>query len=90
MKGIPVDRVRRFLEKIAETEQEEISCTECFDLLPECVDRELGGQAIGPHWPRLEQHLQQCAVCRDEYETLRDLVQLDNDDRPVDPDPSSS
>ena len=82
--------LKRLLEKIAHTEDAEISCTECFDLLPECVDLEVAGRAMGQHWPRLQQHLEQCGVCRDEYETLRDLVQLENDGHPADPDPSSS
>jgi len=79
----------RFLEMIAATEVEEISCSECFDLLSRHVDLEIAGYGIDSQWARLQQHLHQCGVCRDEYETLKDLVRLDSDGRSVVPDPFS-
>jgi hypothetical protein len=62
------------LQNIADTEDEEISCSECFDLVSEYV--EVAGPA-GEVMPRLRQHLRQCGVCREEYEVLRDLVRMD-------------
>ncbi|HEV8615938.1 MAG TPA: hypothetical protein VGU22_10650 [Methylomirabilota bacterium] len=73
--------VRRLLQSIAETEDEEISCTECFDLVSQYVDLEVGGTAGDDTLPRLRQHLHECGVCREEYEVLRDLVQLEADGR---------
>ena len=74
--------LRRFLQRIADTQDEEISCTDCFDALSAAVDLEMAGTAVSRALPRLWQHLQQCAVCREEYETLRDLVRLEADGRP--------
>lgn len=74
--------LRRLLQGIADTQDEEISCTECFDVLSAAVDLELGGTVVAQALPRLRQHLQQCGVCREEYETLRDLVRLEADGRP--------
>jgi hypothetical protein len=73
--------VRRLLQDIADTDDEEISCTECFDLVPQYVDLEVAGQANDRTLPRLQQHLRQCRVCREEYEVLRDLVRRDADGR---------
>ena len=69
------------LRHIWETEDEEISCTECFDLVPQYVDLEIAGQASATTLPRLKQHLNQCGVCREEYETLRDLARLEAEGR---------
>jgi hypothetical protein len=69
------------LRHIWETEDEEISCTECFALVPQYVDLEIAGQAADTKLARLRQHLNQCGVCREEYETLRDLVRLEAKDR---------
>ena len=69
--------LRRFLRNIAETDDDEISCTECFDLAPQYVDLEVAGTVSEHTLPRLTQHLQQCGVCREEYEILRDLVRLE-------------
>ena len=68
------------LRHIWETEDEEISCTECFDLVPQYVDLEIAGQ-VADKLPRLRQHLNQCGVCREEYETLRDLARLESEGR---------
>jgi hypothetical protein len=70
------------LRHIRETADEEISCTECFELLPQYVDLEVAGQASEATLPRLRQHLDRCAVCRDEYETVRDLARLEAEGRP--------
>jgi len=70
--------LERLVQRIAETETDEISCSECFDLLPIGVEHELSGAAATPVQARLAQHLVQCGVCRDEYEVLRDLVRSDS------------
>lgn len=69
------------LRHVCGTEDEEISCTECFDLVPPYVDLEFAGH-VGPTTaPRLRQHLDQCGACREEYETLRDLRRLEAEGR---------
>lgn len=71
----------RLLRHLCDTEDEEISCTECFDLVPQYVDLEIAGHVGSTTLPRLRQHLDQCGVCREEYETLRDLRQLEAEGR---------
>jgi len=81
MEGNPdVERaaVRRLLRNIAETDPEEISCTDCFDLVASYVDLEVSGSDADHTLPRLRQHLQQCGVCREEYEILRDFVRRED------------
>jgi predicted anti-sigma-YlaC factor YlaD len=67
------------LRDVADTDDEEISCTECFDLVSEYVDLEVAGVVGDRTLPRLQQHLRQCGVCREEYEILRDLARLEAD-----------
>ena len=68
------DQLERLLRRISDTEPEEISCSECFDLLPVAVELELAGTDETSLSSRLAQHLGHCAVCREEYEVLRDFV----------------
>ncbi|HMD80818.1 MAG TPA: hypothetical protein VKE92_05885 [Anaerolineales bacterium] len=73
---------RRFdvwLRKIYETQDEEISCTECFDLVSHFVELETSGGNMATELPQVKQHLDQCRVCSDEYEMLRDLARLENE-----------
>jgi hypothetical protein len=73
------EHLDRLLRRIAATEPEEISCSECFDLLAAGVEIGLAGAAEHPGWARLAQHLAQCAVCQDEYDVLRSFVAEDDD-----------
>lgn len=74
------NRFERWLQNIYHTQDEEISCSECFDLVSHFVEVELSGENAAIKMPRLKQHLDQCAACREEYETLRDLARLENED----------
>ena len=69
----------RWLQNIYNTQDEEISCSECFDAVSHFVDVELSGEDAAAKMPKLKQHLNQCAACREEYETLRDLARLEKD-----------
>ena len=69
--------VHRLLRLIAATTETEISCTECFRLLPQYAELELAGGEATTALPQLTQHLGQCGVCREEYEVLRDLLRDD-------------
>ena len=69
--------LRRLVRDIADTDDEEISCDECFDLVSEYVDLEVAGAVGDRVLPRFQQHLRQCGVCREEYEILRDLSRLE-------------
>jgi hypothetical protein len=69
--------VHRLLRLIAATTETEISCTECFRLLPRYADLEVAGASPATTLPHLAQHLGQCGVCREEYEVLRDLLRDD-------------
>jgi hypothetical protein len=72
------NRFESWLVNIFETRDEEISCTECFDLTSGFVEMEISGRNAPAGLWQVKQHLDQCRACRDEYEALRDLVILDN------------
>jgi hypothetical protein len=71
-------RFERLVRLIADTRERELSCTECFDQIAAYVDLEAGGGDGATVMPALAQHLRQCGVCREEYETLRDLARADD------------
>jgi len=73
------DRFESWLQNIYHTQDEEISCTECFNLVSGFVELELSGEDPAIKMPQVKQHIQQCAVCREEYETLRDLQRFEDE-----------
>ena len=74
------NRFENWLRNIHETREEEISCTECFELVSPFVELEIAGQDAAAKLPLVKQHLDQCRACREEYETLRDLRRLEEED----------
>lgn len=73
------DHFERWLQSIYKTQDEEISCSECFDAVNHFVEVELSGADAVAQMPRVKQHLEQCPACHAEYETLRDLQRLENE-----------
>lgn len=72
-------RFERWLRNIRSTQDNEISCSECFDGVSRFVELELAGRDPAAEMPQVQQHLDQCPACREEYETLRDLARLENE-----------
>ena len=69
--------IERLLRQVSDTEAEELSCSECFELLATGVELELAEATTAPVFARLAQHLGQCGVCREEFETLRDFIRTE-------------
>lgn len=72
-----------WVKKILATEDEEISCSECFNLLSEYVEVEVSNSPVQKDYGKLKQHIFQCQVCREEYEILRNLARLDVEEEDI-------
>jgi predicted anti-sigma-YlaC factor YlaD len=68
------DRHRELIARLLGPTGPEISCEECFELLDEYVDLELAGKDADTRLPGMREHLQGCPACREDHESLRDLV----------------
>lgn len=73
------ERFEAWLRNIYETQDVEISCTECFDQVSYFVEIEVSGRDVVTELPQVKQHLDQCRACREEYEILRDLRRLEDE-----------
>ena len=71
------DRFEAWLQNIYRTQDVEISCSECFDLISGFVEAEMSGADVVAELPDVKQHLGQCRACRDEYESLLVLRHID-------------
>ncbi len=72
-------KLERWVRLIAETEPDEISCSECLDRISAYVEAEQAGKEPAQEMTQVTQHLVQCQVCREEYEVLSELVALEQD-----------
>ena len=75
------NRFENWRQNIYKTQDEELSCSECFDLVSRFVELEISGENAEAQMPQIKQHLGQCPACREEYETLRDLARFEDEGR---------
>jgi anti-sigma factor RsiW len=52
----------------------EVTCEQCFELLDQYVDVEVSGADADAELPGVRAHLEGCPACREDHESLRDLV----------------
>ena len=72
------DHRREVLMRLLGPAGPEVTCEDCFELLDEYVDLELAGEDADRRLPGLREHLQGCPACREDHESLRDFVQLED------------
>ncbi len=64
------DIFRMLLREIAETREVEIGCDECFEQVDRFVEMELSGLNTAQAMPLVQEHLEICGECREEFEAL--------------------
>jgi hypothetical protein len=64
------------LARLLGPSEPEVSCEQCFELLDEYVELELGGEDADARLPGMQAHLQGCPACHEDHESLRDFVAL--------------
>jgi hypothetical protein len=52
----------------------EIGCDECFEHLDGYVEAALAGEDADARVPGMREHLHGCPACREEHDSLRDLL----------------
>ena len=73
------ERRRELLARLLGPAGPEVTCDECFELLDEYVELEVAGADADRRLPGVREHLQGCPACREEHESLRELVGLEAD-----------
>ncbi len=66
------------LRRLLGPEGPELSCEQCFELLDEYVEIELGGASADERIPGMLAHLDGCSACREEHESLLALLASDD------------
>jgi hypothetical protein len=56
----------------------EVTCEECFELLDQYVDLEIAGEDADARLPGMRAHFEGCPACREDHESLRDLMILES------------
>ena len=73
------------LKSALETEEYEIDCQECYDLLDEYTDLLIAGAAPCKVMHLVKQHLKHCPDCTQLFEGLISIIGTDEQSWPCDP-----
>jgi predicted anti-sigma-YlaC factor YlaD len=63
------------LKRLLGPAEPELLCDECFEKLDAYVELELQGTQADDRIPGMRAHLEGCPACREDYDSLRELVQ---------------
>jgi hypothetical protein len=69
-----LDTLKKLARSIASTKDDEVGCEECFEVVDQFVEMKLEGKVAEEAMPLIEDHLNRCAGCREEFEALLDAV----------------
>jgi predicted anti-sigma-YlaC factor YlaD len=76
---VPTDDHRQaLLTRLLGAAAPEVTCEECFELLDEYVELELAGESAERRLPGMREHLDGCPACREDHESLREFVRLED------------
>jgi len=62
--------LKMLISKIPHTHEDEIGCDDCFDELHKFAEMELKGKSPEKAMPLIQEHLDNCGECRQEYQAL--------------------
>jgi hypothetical protein len=65
-----LDTLKQMAREIITTRPDEIGCDECFEQLDRFVEMELAGKNAAEAMPLVQDHLERCDDCREEFEAL--------------------
>ena len=74
-----LEKFKWLIRSIFAVREEEMLCSEFFELLPRYVDSQLAGEPADKLFPQLTHHLHQCPECNEVYQALLKAVQSEQD-----------
>lgn len=69
-----MDQDRDLLRRAFGPDGPEVGCDECFDLLDRYAELAAAGREPAAEMPAMRAHLDGCPACREDFESLRDLL----------------
>jgi hypothetical protein len=71
---LSLDVLKKMVRMVAMTKPDEIGCDECFQKVDRFVELNLQGLNAAEAMPLVQDHLDRCAGCREEFEALLDCL----------------
>ena len=69
------DMLKKMVRNVLSTRPDEIGCDECFEQLDRFVEMKLASKNAAEAMPLVQDHLERCRDCREEFEALLTALQ---------------
>lgn len=67
---LTVELLRKLIRAVRNSRPDEIGCDDCFEELHKFAELELAGKSPEEAFPLVQDHLERCGECQQEYEGL--------------------
>lgn len=81
MRPMPPEQLAQMVRMVATTRPDEIGCDECYEQLDRFAELALAGRNAAEAMPLVQDHLERCGDCREEFEALLAALQVEGDMR---------
>jgi predicted anti-sigma-YlaC factor YlaD len=71
---LSLEMLKKMVRSIAATHSEEIDCETCFEQVDRFAELTLQGKDVADAMPLVQDHLDRCGACREEFEALLDCL----------------
>ena len=71
---LSLDILKKMVLAVAGTKPNEMGCDECFEQVDQFVELKLQGKDAAEAMPLIQDHLDRCGGCREEFEALLDCL----------------
>lgn len=71
--------IRNMMSSVKSTRELELTCGHCYDELDQFIEMKLSGKKAEEAMPLVQEHLDRCPACREEYETLLEALKAMTD-----------
>jgi hypothetical protein len=68
--ALSLDLLKKMIHNVVSTRPDEIGCDECFAQLDQFTELVLAGKNAAEALPLVQDHLDRCMDCREEFEAL--------------------
>jgi hypothetical protein len=68
------EALKRMVRNVLTARPDEVGCDECFEQLDVFVEMTLAGKSAAEAMPLVQDHLERCPGCREEFEALLEAL----------------
>lgn len=66
--------LKKLIQQLLDEEPGELNCTDCFEILDRFAELKLSGHIPSLEMPLVQEHLNHCDNCREQFEMLVDAM----------------